>query len=271
MTTKASSAVTLTTVGSVATLTFNRPERLNAWGADISKGLTDRLREVERDKEINVCVLTGKGRAFSAGANLQDPSTHRTESVEEFLENISVLSGPSIANVFDAIIGFTKPLIAAVNGYTVGIGFLTTLCCDIIIAAESAQFWLPQTAMLGILPAYAGTARLAQWVGRGRAMEIALSGRRVTASEGHDIGLVSRVVPDQDLSLIAAEVAAQLANVPPLAAKLTKESLNFAFEVGSLRLAGMADLYRFMALTLTDESQQAHLQWRSRPKNTGTA
>jgi enoyl-CoA hydratase/carnithine racemase len=256
-------AVTIDVDGAVGTLRFNRPERLNAWGSDISKGLLDGLQAMEQDTNVKVVLLTGEGRAFSAGANLRDPLTHSTPSVEEYLRDISVQSGSSVANVFESVLGFTKPLVAVVNGYSVGIGFLTTLCCDVIIAGESAEFWLPQ-ASIGILPAYAGTARLAQWIGKGRAMEIALTGRRVTAHEARDIGLVSQVVADADLATTARAFADSLAEKPALGVKLTKESLNFALEVGSLRQAGVSDLYRFMALTLTDDASNAHEEWRSR-------
>lgn len=254
-----SAAVLITRMTGVAMMEFNRPERLNAWGEDISRGLLDGLAECADDPETHVVVITGQGRAFSAGANLKDSATHRTPSVDEFLARSARKS--TAATVFDGLRGFPKPLIALVNGYAAGIGCLVTLYCDVILAGQSASFWLPQ-ASLGILPAYGGTARLAHWVGWGRAADIALTGRHVDAAEAERIGLAQRVLPDGDLRKQGEKYARQIASMPPLAMRLTKESLAQAADTDSVRGAAIADIYRFMALTLTADAQSAHNVWR---------
>lgn len=247
--------------GSVATLTLNRPGLYNAWGPDMAAVLVRMLDEIEADQTIKVCILTGEGsKAFSSGANMQDSSSHSVESVDEHLMGMNPLSRPKF---FDDLLDFRKPLICAVNGYAVGAGFLIAICCDIVLVSSSAKFSLPQTS-LGIIPAYGGTVRLAQWVGRGRAMDIALTGRVVDAVEAAHIGIASRVVDDKDLAAAAYEVASKLSEMPEIAVALAKESLLVAMEEGSLRTASVNDLYRSMALAMTDESKKRHVQWRER-------
>ena len=142
----------------VATVWLNRPDRLNAWGTDIASALLDALRSAEADPGVRGVVLTGKGRAFSAGADLKNPATHRIDSMEEYL-------GSQVADrgrpMFDLVSHYAKPIVCAVNGYAIGIGCLVPLCCDFIYAGEAAKFQLPQVS-LGILPAYGGELRLAR-------------------------------------------------------------------------------------------------------------
>ncbi len=241
-----------------AILRLNRPGVHNAWGNDMAESLCTRLAELDADQSIRAAILTGAGKAFSSGANLKDPKSHTTPSLDQTLAAMNFSTRPLF---FENVIGFSKPLICAVNGFAIGGPFMLALCCDIIVASDTAQFWMPQGS-LGLLPAHAATARLAQWIGRGRAMEIALTGRRVTASEAKDIGLVSEVAPSEELDDLARTRALELAAMPPLGLKLTKESLNFGLEIGSLRLASIGDAYRMLLLTLTQESQTRHKAWR---------
>jgi enoyl-CoA hydratase/carnithine racemase len=158
---------------------------------------------------------------------------------------------------------FAKPLVAAVNGYAVGIGCIVTYCCDLIVASERAEWRLPQVA-LGILPAQGGTVRLARWVGRGQAMKVAM-GFPLKAEEAYRIGLAQWLVPHDELMAKAMEVAEHVAGLPPLAARLAKEAVAFGMD-GTLREAANADLYRFMALELTEDKKEAHQAWRERRK-----
>lgn len=246
--------------GSVRLLVLNRPESYNAWGEDMAAALGRELCTADEDEDVRCCVLTGSGeKAFSSGANLKDPRTHMTPSADEALAAMRPASAPMF---FEDLLTFRKPLISAVNGYAIGAGFLLTLCTDIIIAAENAVFALPQ-ASLGIMPAYGGAVRLAQWVGRGRAMDIALTGRRVDATEARDIGIASQVVPVSELRAASLDLAGRLAGLPPLGAALTKESLNRAMEEGALKATSITDLYRFLALGMTDEARRRHENWRS--------
>ena len=129
------------------------------------------------------------------------------------------------------------------NGYAVGIGCIVTFCCDLLVASDRAEWRLPQVA-LGILPAYGGAARLARWVGRGHAMRLTL-GIPLGAEEAHRIGLAQWLVPHARLMDKAFEVAEHIASLPPLAARLAKESLLRGLDVPNLSDASLVDLYRF--------------------------
>lgn len=246
--------------GHVAIITLSRPQARNAWGADYNDGLRELLPQLEDDPEIRCVILTGDdaGGAFSAGANIKDPKTHMSDSVAAFIEELPKRRRYQAMNLLS---DFSKPVIAAVNGYAVGIGCIVTYCCDLIVASEKAEWRLPQVG-LGILPAQGGTVRLARWIGRGQAMKVAL-GFPLKADEAYRVGLAQWVVPHESLMEKALEVANHIAGLPPLAARLAKESVTFGQDV-PLREAANADLYRFMALELTEDKKESHQAWRER-------
>jgi enoyl-CoA hydratase/carnithine racemase len=245
--------------GAVGIVTLNRPEALNAWGADISSELIAVFAEFEADRQIRAIILTGAGRAFSAGANLKNPRTHAVESVGDHLWTID----PRGSAHFNAVADCAKPIIAAVNGWALGIGFQITLCCDYILAAEAARFGLPQVG-IGVLPAYGGALRLARIVGKNKAMEMAISSRPIDAAEAYRIGLVGKVYPQDELMPAALAQAEHIASLPPLAVRLAKESLNKGMDTGSMKEAAQADIYRFMALMQTEDRHEGHQAWRER-------
>ena len=246
----------------IATVTINRPEKRNAWSVRLSEEIIEVFSAMEDDPEVLVTLLTGKGeQAFSAGADLGDPKTHRVTSVGEHLATVS----PRGLLVFNAAADYPKPVVAAINGFAVGIGCLITLCCDILLASENAELGLPQVP-LGIIPAYGGAVRLARYVGRGKAMEMVLLGERITAAEAYRVGLVNKVVPLPELLPLAYDYARRLAALPPLAVRLAKESLNKGLDIASLKEAAQADLYRFMLLGQTEDSREAHQAWREKRK-----
>ena len=243
---------------SVRVLTLNRPGRANAWGADMAEALCIELLRAQTDNAVRACVLTGAGDRFSSGADLgaqPDPNTR----LDTGLRAIHDGANPTFA----ALLAFEKPIVAAVRGYAIGAGFLVALCCDVILGSPTAQFALPQVS-LGLLPAYGGLPRLAQWVGRGRALEIGLLGRRVAAEEAHAIGILASISEEQSLIADATSIARRLGAMPPLAVKLAKESLTLALESGSVRVSASADLYRFLCLQGTSETQEAQATWRER-------
>jgi enoyl-CoA hydratase/carnithine racemase len=250
------------TRGPVAILTLSRPQARNAWGEDYNTGLKELLPQLEEDRDVRAVILTGDdaGGAFSAGANIKDPKTHTTGSIADFIEDLPRRRRYQAMNL---ITDFSKPVIAAVNGYAVGIGCIVTYCCDLIVASERAEWRLPQVG-LGILPAQGGTVRLARWVGRGQAMKLAM-GFALKADEAYRIGLAQWLVPHAGLMEQAMAVAEHVAALPPLAARLAKESVNFGLDV-PLREAANADLYRFMALELTEDKAESHQAWRERRK-----
>ena len=241
---------------SVAVLSLNRPESLNAWSGELRDATVARLRELEADESVRAVVLTGAGRAFCAGADLKRPETHSVQSVDEYLDDNQ--GNP----IFDTLGSYAKPIIAAVNGYAIGVGCLMTAACDFVLASESAIFAVPQPS-LGILPAYGGTLRLARMVGRGNALNMALTGRHVHAHEAQCMGLVVDVLPPEDLLQTAVETMQAIAAMPMHAVRLTRESLRLGLDAG-LPATEQADLYRQMALYQTGGSADQHREWRER-------
>ena len=179
---------------------LSRPQARNAWGEDYNASLLEMLPRLEDDPDIRCVVLTGDeaGEAFSAGANIKDPKTHTSDSIAAAIEALPKRQRHQAMNLLS---DFAKPLIAAVNGYAVGIGCIVTYCCDLIVASERAEWRLPQVG-LGILPAQGGTVRLARWVGRGQAMKVAM-GFPLKAEEAYRIGLAQWLVPHEELMTVA--------------------------------------------------------------------
>ena len=247
---------------SIATVTINRPEKRNAWTTQMSEEIIDVFGMMEDDPEVLVTILTGSGdKAFSAGADLGNAKTHKVTTVGAHLDSVSPKGFP----VFNAVADYPKPVVAAINGFAVGIGCLITLCCDILLASDNAELGLPQVP-LGILPAYGGAVRLARYVGRGKAMEMVLLGERISAEEAYRVGLVNKVVPLPELRPLAQDYARRLAALPPLAVRMAKESLNKGLDIASLKEAAQTDIYRFMLLGQTEDSHEAHQAWRERRK-----
>lgn len=246
----------------VGIVTLSRPEARNAWGADFTEGIAEYFTAMEDDDEVRCAVLTGdeKGGAFSAGANLKNPQTHTLPSAAEFIKSLPKRRDRQ----FEVLSNFPKPLIAAVNGYAIGVGCIVTFCCDLVVASDRAEWRLPQVA-LGILPAYGGSVRLARWVGKGHAMRLAM-GFPLKADEAYRIGLAQWLVPHAELMAKTMEVAAHIAALPPLAAQLTKESLLRGLDIPNLSDASLVDLYRFMALEATEDKDEGHRAWREKRK-----
>ncbi len=246
----------------IGIVTLSRPSARNAWGPDFNEGLGRQFAAMEDDDEIRCAVLTGdeSGGAFSAGANLKDPRTHTMASAAEFIKSLPKRR----ERAFETLGNFSKPIVGAVNGYAVGIGCIVTFCCDLLVASDKAEWRLPQVA-LGILPAYGGTVRLARRVGQGHAMRLAL-GIPLTAEEAYRIGLAQWLVPHAKVMDKALEIAAHVASLPPLAARLTKESLLRGLDIPNLSDASLVDLYRFATLELTEDKAEAHGAWRDKRK-----
>ena len=246
--------------GPIGIVTLSRPEARNAWGPDFNEGLARHFAAMEDDDEIRCAVLTGDdaGGAFSAGANLKDLRTHTMESAADFIKSIAKRR----ARAFEVLGNFPKPIVGAVNGYAVGIGCIVTFCCDLLVASERAEWRLPQVA-LGILPNHGGIVRLARWVGKGQAMKIAM-GYPLTAEEAFRFGLAQWLVPHAELSAQTTAVAEHLAELPPLASRLAKESLNRGLDMPNVADAAYVDLYRFMALSMTEDAKESHEAWRER-------
>ena len=201
----------------IARVTVNRPDKLNALNAEVIRELGEAAAEVERSAEIRGAILTGAGpKAFVAGADIseitkQDPVSGRARA----------LNGQAAMRRFERC---GKPVIAAVNGFALGGGCELAMACHIRIASENAKFGQPE-AKLGIGPGYGGTVRLPRLIGRGRALELLLTGAMIDAQEAYRIGLVNRVVPaDRLIPECEALLRAILAN-GPLAVRACLESV----------------------------------------------
>ncbi|MSO76638.1 MAG: enoyl-CoA hydratase/isomerase family protein [Alphaproteobacteria bacterium] len=250
--------------GHVGLVTLSRPEARNAWCQEFYTGLAEHFARMEDDRDIRVAILTGDeaGRAFSAGADLKDPNTHTIASAADFIEHLPKWKD----HAFNVLTDFAKPVVAAVNGYAIGIGCIVTYCCDLIVASERAEWRMPQVA-LGITPAFGGSVRLQRWIGKGQAMRLAM-GFPLQAEEAYRIGLAQWLVPHAKLMDAAMDVAEHIAALPPLAARIAKESLNRGLDIPNLKDASLVDAYRFMALELTEDKAEAHAAWRERRQPT---
>jgi enoyl-CoA hydratase len=208
----------LTTVeGRVATITINRPDKLNALNIPTRSALVDALETLEHDSAVRVVVLTGAGeKAFIAGADIAE-FEGRT-GVAQY----RVMSTPR--SVFVAAETFPKPLIAMINGFCLGGGCELAMACDIRIAADTAKLGQPEIN-LGILPGGGGTQRLPRLVGLGAAYKLLYTGEMITAQEALRIGLVDEVIPAADLKVRVKAIAEAIATKSPVALRLIKEGL----------------------------------------------
>lgn len=198
----------------VATITLNRPDAMNAINADLSAGLAAALRQVDEDDEIRVAILTGAGRAFCAGADLRGGSPgSRGNAPGDFLATQT----PRVWA--DAI---AKPVIGAVNGYCLGGGFEMAMHCDLLIASEAAQFGLPEIT-LGFYPLAGAPMRLPRAIPRAFANDMLFLGQRIDAATALQYGIVSRVVPADQLLETANEMASTIAGYAPVAVRGLKE------------------------------------------------
>ena len=183
----------------IGTLTINRPDSLNAMNREVLIEFINGLKKIQSDKEIRVIIITGSGeKAFIAGADIKLMQKMNREEAFDFAN-----LGQELANLIEKS---AKPVIAAVNGYALGGGCEIALSCHLRIASDNAIFAQPEVK-IGLLPGWGGTQRLPRIIGRGLANEIILTGRNVTAKEALDIGLVNKVVPQEELMNTCFDVA----------------------------------------------------------------
>ncbi len=207
----------------IAYITMNRPEKMNALNRKVMEELRSCIEDIQRDEAVKAVILTGAGeKAFVAGADINELAAQTPMQGKE-----TSLAGQ---RTFDLMENLGKPVIAAVNGYTFGGGCELAMACTLRIASENARFGQPEVK-LGIIPGYAGTQRLPRLVGKGRALEIILSGEPVTAQEAYRIGLVNQVVAPKDLMTAAESLARKIMANGPLAVKLAMEAVNHGMEM----------------------------------------
>jgi E-phenylitaconyl-CoA hydratase len=198
----------------VATITYNRPEVLNAINGALRQDLNAAWEQFRDDEEAWVAIVTGAGRAFCVGADLRDGAASAGSWPGSFWEI------PTI-NSFESGLEVWKPTIAAVNGYCLGYGLTLVAACDFVIAADDAEFGMPEVR-LGV-PTIVGAIRLPQRIGMQPALELLLTGDRIDAARAAEIGLASRVVPRSELLTAARELADRLCAGAPLAVRTVKE------------------------------------------------
>jgi enoyl-CoA hydratase len=201
----------LSTTDGIARLTVNRPQKLNAMNAETLLEIDSAFSRLGADEAVRAVVVTGAGeKAFIAGADIQE------------LALLTATTGHSAAlggqGVFRRIETMAKPVVAAINGFALGGGLELALSCHLRVAAEGARLGLPEVT-LGAIPGYGGTQRLSRLVGRGRALEMILTGDPIDAAEAHRIGLVNRVVPKEALIDSATDLAKRMIRNGPLALK----------------------------------------------------
>jgi enoyl-CoA hydratase len=203
----------------VGVVTLNRPKVLNALSPELIGEVSAALGEMDRDDSVRAVVLTGGPKVFAAGADIGDMAERGP---------IDQLRRDQTGR-WAAISGLTKPLIAAVNGYALGGGCELALMCDLVIAGDSARFGQPEIN-LGIIAGAGGTQRWPRTAGKYLAMEVNLTGVPITAQRAYQLGIVNKVVPSEVTIEVAKRMGRRIAEKPPLAARLVKESVNQALE-----------------------------------------
>jgi enoyl-CoA hydratase len=232
----------------VALVTLDRPEARNALSFQLLDELDEILAVLDDDDACRVIVITGAGeRAFAAGADIRDLAGSSRQDLH---------AGNPFAAV-DRVGRLQTPTIAAVRGYALGGGAELAMACDMLVAAEDAQFGQPEIG-IGVIPGAGGTQRLARAVGRARAMELVLTGRRIGAAEADAMGLVTQVVPPGEVLERALALAAEIAAMPPLAVRAAKAAVNASQQL-SLDDGLRFERDRFEGLFETEDQREGML------------
>lgn len=241
--------------GPLATLTFNRPDKLNAISAALLQEFAQAIREIRENPAIRVVLLTGQGRAFIAGADVRQFLSFDSRRAYEF-----VRLGHRLLEDLEAL---PLPIMAAVNGFALGGGCEVALACDLIYAAETASFGQPEIN-LGLMPGLGGSQRLARLVGKGLAKELCLTGRPIQAPEAKAMGLVAQVFSPEDLLPECRRIALELAAKSRFALDQIKRVINLGYDLdlpSALELEAQAFALCFGS-TDPQEGVQAFLEKR---------
>jgi enoyl-CoA hydratase len=203
----------------IAHIQLNRPKELNALNLQLMQELRDTLKALDEDDQVRVIVISGNDKAFAAGADIKQMAGKTAID----MYNVDQFS------TWDTIKKIKKPIIAAVSGFALGGGCELAMLCDMIIASESARFGQPEIK-IGVMPGAGGTQRLTRAVGKALAMEMVLTGKFITAEEALQAGLINKIVPVELYLTEAFRLAAEIAQLSPLAVKMAKESVLRAFD-----------------------------------------
>lgn len=245
----------LTKEDRISILTLQRPQALNALNSEVLVELKQAIQMIREDAECQVCILTGHGKAFVAGADIAEMAEMNTVQAREFAH---------LGNqVFSAIEELEKPVIAAINGYALGGGIELALACDLRLAAEQAKLGQVEVT-LGITPGFGGTQRLARTIGAGKAKELIYTAKIVNSQEALACGLINHVYPGENLLAEAKKLAVQIADQAPLAIGYCKQAINRGLEMDLDRgLELEANLFGLCFATVDQkEGMQAFLEKR---------
>lgn len=229
----------------IAIITINRPEALNALNLDVLEELAQTVEKAEADADVYVLIITGAGKAFVAGADISQMKDLSATEAKAF--------GDFGNSVFHKIESVSKPVIAAINGYALGGGCELCMACDIRLAGTKAKFGQPETG-LGITPGFGGTQRLPRIVGTSKAKELIFTAETIGADEALRIGLVSRVVPDEELMSTALEMAGKIAKNAQIAVRQSKDAINKGMQCDML--TGTAYEAQAFAVCFATEDQK---------------
>lgn len=217
--------IIVTQTGHIREVTINRAEKLNALNSELIKDLSAELKKADEDKETRVVILTGAGeKAFVAGADIAEFAHFDEVQGRELSQQGQDL-------LFTAIEEMKTPVIAAVNGFALGGGLELAMSCHMRMASENARLGLPEVS-LGVIPGYGGTQRLAQLVGKGKALEMITSAQMIDAQEAYRLGLVNRVVNQEELLDECRKLAGKIARNSPSAVGLAIRSVNAQYSEG---------------------------------------
>ena len=209
----------------VARITINRPDKLNALDRSTTQGIGAAARRASADPDVRVVIVAGAGeKAFVAGADIAEMSALGAREAQIYSQELR--------ESFAAIENSPKPVIAAINGFALGGGCELAMACHVRIASEAARFGQPEVG-LGLIPGAGGTQRLVRIVGRGRALDLILSGGMIDAAEAYRIGLVTKVAPAADLDRVVTEYAAKLLEKSPVALSRALEAVLSGSEMAS--------------------------------------
>ena len=206
----------------IATITINRPNKLNALNRDTIKELHKAFSKLEKDKKVLAIIITGSGeKAFVAGADIAE------------FANFSVKEGKKLAAhgqeiLFDFVEHLSTPVIAAINGFALGGGLELAMACHFRVASDNAKMGLPEVS-LGVIPGYGGTQRLPQLIGKGRAMEMIMTAGMIGADQALDYGLVNYVVPQEELLDLCRKLGSKISNNSPVAIGYAIKAVNASF------------------------------------------
>jgi enoyl-CoA hydratase len=217
--------ILIATENNIATITINRPTKLNALNAATISDLHKAIKTLGKNTEIRVIILTGSGeKAFVAGADIAEFANF---SIEEGAQ----LAAEGQAKLFDYIENLKTPVIAAINGFALGGGLELAMACHFRVASDNAKMGLPEVS-LGLIPGYGGTQRLPQLVGKGRAMEMIMTAGMITAEDAYKAGLVNHVVPQAELLEFCTGIAQRIMKNSPYAIGKAIKSVNANFKEG---------------------------------------